>query len=75
MRRRIELNHAELEGLADKTEGLSRWLDDKATQVVCHSMLPTALMVVTSIAIKGAVFLVDGSVPDSVCWAGCSYTT
>jgi hypothetical protein len=74
MRQPINLNQAELDELAQKAEELSDWLEDQAFQVVTRLPVPSGLVSVGSIiAVTGIAVILDGAVPDSVCWAGCLY--
>lgn len=73
MRQPINLTQAELDELAKKAEELSGWLEDKAFQVVTRVTVPSGLVSVGSlIAFTGIAIIVDGAIPDSVCWAGCT---
>lgn len=73
MRQSIGLNQTELDELASKAEELSNWLEDKTVQIATNVIIPPGLVAVGSIiAFAGMFIIMDGLIPDSVCWAGCT---
>jgi hypothetical protein len=74
MRQPINLEQTELDELAERADGLSDWLEEKAMHIATRIVIPSELAAVGSIIMAtGLVLLVDDAIPDSICWAGCSY--
>lgn len=73
MRQPINFTQTELDELAEKSTGLSDWLEEKAFSVATHVVIPPAVTAVGSILVIASIALVvDGAIPDSVCWSGCT---
>ena len=72
MRQRINLSQAKLDELAEKTDELSDWLEEKTLQIASHIVIPPGVAVVGSIlVVAGLTLFMDEAIPDGVCWSGC----
>lgn len=71
MRQPINLNQAEIDKLAEKTDELSNWLEEKALQVTSHVVIPPEIAAVSSIVfMAGLALFLDQAIPDALCWYG-----
>lgn len=73
MRQPINLDQTELDELAEKADGLSNWLEEKAMHIATRVVIPPELAAVGSMIVgAGLMLLVDDAIPDSMCWGGCN---
>jgi hypothetical protein len=67
----MNMTHRELEDVAAEATRLSDWLEDKTFQLACRAPIPANMTVVKSaIMLSGALVMMDGALPDNICWGG-----
>lgn len=70
----INFSQADLDKLAEQTDELRTWLEEKTSRAATHVMMPSPLTTVGSIVLVAGLSLVmDDMVPNTMCWSygGC----
>lgn len=72
MRQPIQISQEDVNAYAERAVALSQWLDEKATSVARHIVVPSELAIVAPIIMGSGLLLMTGGIdPTATCWGGC----